>query len=127
MTMPNERTRALRWGAEVLQEICDDVLVCQNHRERAAQLLSNYPTSAKVLEWIQSDVHCIPVEAAIPIEGTADLLNQVSRSQACSAELKRSLTYTLRHFPEHGSAEGWTRSHTAWSIRTWLLPEDVYA
>lgn len=126
MTMPHERTRSLRWGGEVLQEICDDASVNENERARAAELLRNYPTPVTVSHWIQSDVYCISLEAARAIEGTGELLRFILPSPACSAPLRRSVLFALRHFPQAGEARRWARESCKLTIRGWILPEDTY-
>ena len=126
MTMAHERTRSLRWAFEVLKEVSDDALVSEIERDRASQLLVNYPSPTTVLAWIESDASCIPIDASIAIEDAGDLLRHISRSEACSAELRRSVNFTLRHFPDSGSAESWAKSSEGWTIKTWLLPENQY-
>ena len=126
MTMPHERTRSLRWGSEVLQEIFDDDLVDISERTRAAELLRNFPTAAALSNWIQSDVSCIPAEAALAIEGAGELLRVILRSSNCFAKLKHSVLFTLRHYPDSGSTERWTSPGRDRTIREWLLPEDWY-
>ena len=124
MTMPHERARSLRWAFETLQEIRDDALVNDRDRARAAELLVSFPTPTTVLEWIQSDASCITVDAAVAIEGAGDLLRFIYRSETCPEKLRHDVMFTLRHFPQPGSAEGWAKSSAAWTITTWLLPED---
>ena len=126
MTMAHERTRALRWGHEVLQEICGDTLIADKYRGRAAELLRTLPSPALVLEWIEADVTCIPADAAADIEAVGALLRAIRISEFCSEQLRRSLTFALRHFPEPESTGRWTRSSAAFTIRDWLLPEDTY-
>lgn len=124
MTMPHERTRALRWGHEVLQEICDDALIADKERGGAAELLRTYASPARVLESIEADVTCIPADAAAAIERTGSLLRSIRISESCDEQVRRSLTYALRHFPEPESAGRWTHSSSACTIKDWLLPED---
>jgi hypothetical protein len=109
-----------------LQEIRDAALVNDGDRARAVELLLGFPTPATVLEWIQSDAACIPVDAALAIEGTGDLLRFIFRSETCPAKLRHNVMFVLRHFPQSGSAERWANSSAAWTITTWLLPEDHY-
>lgn len=126
MTMAHERTRSLRWAFEVLKEVSDAAWVSEIERDRAATLLINYPTPATVLAWIESDAYCIPIDAAIAIESTGDLLRRISRSEACSAQLRHGVSFALRHFPDPGSAECWVKSSAGWTIKTWLLQENQY-
>ena len=126
MTMPHERTRSLRWAFEALQEIRDDALVNDGDRARAVELLVDFPAPAAVLAWIHANACCIPIEAALAIEGAGDLLRFIYRSETCPANLRHNLTFVLRHFPQPGSAERWTKSSAGWTITTWLLQEDHY-
>ena len=126
MTMPHERTRALRWGHEVLLEISGDALIDDKERGRAAELLRTFPSPAMVLEWIEAGVACIPADAAAAIEGTGSLLRSIRISESCSEHLRRSLTFALRHFPAPESTGRWIHSLSAFTIRDWLLPEDFY-
>ena len=126
MTMPHERTRALRWGHEVLQEICDDASIADKERGRAAELLRIYPSPDIVLGWIEADVACITAEPAAAIEAAGALFRTIRISEFCGEQLRRSLTFALRHFPEPESTRRWTRSLSAFTITDWLLPEDTY-
>ena len=126
MTMPHERTRALRWGHEVLKEVCDDALLDDKYRGRAAELLRTFPSPVIVLEWIEADVTCIPADAAAAIEAAGALFRAIRISEFCGEQLRRSLTFALRHFPEPESTRRWTHSLSAFTIRDWLLPEDIY-
>lgn len=126
MTMPNERTRSLRWASDVLEEIRVDETVDIDERTKAAELQRRYPTPDTLSEWIRSDVSCIPAEAALAIEEAGELMRSIWRSPSCSATLRRSLMFTLRHFPDTGSAGLWATDRRDSSIREWLLPEDYF-
>jgi len=54
MTLPHERMRALRWGAELLLMIEHDGSVPAEFRNRAAQLRSQYPTPLRLLELVHA-------------------------------------------------------------------------
>lgn len=124
--MPNERMRALRWGHEMLQELCGDTMVSDGDRARAAELLRTYPAPDAVSEWIHKNVACIPINAASAIEGTGTLLRSIWYSEACPPQLRHNLKFTLRHFPDPGAAVLRTDGRGAVSIRTWLLPENHF-
>ena len=126
MTMPFERTRALRWAHEGLSEICGDVALAHKYRAKAAELLRTYPSPAMVSQWIGGDVTCIPADAAAAIEETGALMRSIRTSTSCSEQMRRSLDFTLRHFPQPETARRWAESSAAWTITTWLLPEDHY-
>lgn len=126
MTMPFERTRALRWGHEVLGEIRDDAALAHMDRAKAGELLRTYPSPSAVSEWIQQDVTCIPAVVAAAIEETGTLMRSILMSEVCTEPLRRSLTFTLRHYPQTGTAGRWAKSSAAWTITTWLRPENQY-
>jgi len=126
MTLPLERTRSLRWGYEALQEIRDTDLVAGIQRARAIELLRAYPSPDAVLEWIRADAACMPADACLAIEQTGALLRSIWYSDDCPAQLRRSLMFTLRHFPSIGDTKHWAMATGHWTIRTWLLPEDHY-
>lgn len=126
MTMAHERTRALRWGHEVLREIRDGAALADKDRARAGELLRTYLSPSAVSEWIKEDVTSIPTVAAAAIEETGTLMRSILMSKVCTEPLRRSLTFTLRHSPEPGTAGPWAKSSAAWTITTWLLPENQY-
>jgi hypothetical protein len=82
MTMPNERTRALRFGHETLLEASVLPTLEPDRRAAALQLLQTYPDSATVRQWIDADVACIPAEAAEAIERAGALLRRLQLSRA---------------------------------------------
>ena len=124
--MPSERTKSLRWAFEDLQKFSQDPSLPEAERSKAAELLSNFPTPEMISEWIGSDVECIPIEAAIAIEGAGELLLRIHRSEHASEEMKRQLRFTLRHFPTCGESQRWVKAAPGWTIRTWLREENQY-
>jgi hypothetical protein len=127
MTMPNERTRSLRFAHETLQEASVLPALEPGDREGALQLLQTYPDPATVRQWIDADRTCIPAEAAEAIERAGALLRRLQLSRAGGEDFQRSLLFALRHLPAPGEA----RRHMkplSWqgSIQWWLLPEDHY-
>ncbi|QDL36460.1 BPSL0761 family protein [Rhodoferax sediminis] len=48
MTMPSERTRALRWAGEFLREVRSSSEVPAPLREQARVILRHYPSSADI-------------------------------------------------------------------------------
>ena len=124
--MPNERTRALRWGYEVLQEISEDPSVTGDQRSKATEILLDYPPPADVSRWIQEDVSSIPGPAVLAIERLSELLQTMDRQATISAALRHSISFTHRHHPQPGEASQWAVAQHGQSIRTWLLPEDLY-
>jgi hypothetical protein len=126
MTMPNERTRALRFGHETLLEASVLPALEPVDSEAALQLLQTYPDPATVRQWIDADRTCIPGAAAESIERAGALLRRLQLSRAGGEDFQRSLLFALRHFPDPGEARRHTRPLRYGSIHGWLLPEDHY-
>ena len=64
MTMPDERTRSLRWGFEFLGEILLDETIEDALPATAQRLLLTYPRPDQILEWIEADAPGLPQAAA---------------------------------------------------------------
>jgi hypothetical protein len=78
MTRPNERMRALRWGAELLQEMTQDDWVGNDLRQRAAQLLPAYPEPRALLNLVISDAPVMPAPWAEAIEAARVLVRDLA-------------------------------------------------
>lgn len=124
MTMPHERTRALRCAYETLVQIRDGTHFQDTVRGRAGALLCEYPKPELIAAWIEINATSIPESAANAIDATGALLRELWYSDSCPVEVRDQLSYTLRHFPEEGHAKLWARSCALESITEWLLPED---
>ncbi len=48
MTMPAERTRALRWSGELLNELLRNPDLDESTRRKVSAVLRHYPTSADI-------------------------------------------------------------------------------
>jgi hypothetical protein len=48
MTMPTERTRALRWAGEFLQDMASSPAVSEATRNEATRILRHYPSSQDI-------------------------------------------------------------------------------
>jgi hypothetical protein len=53
MTMPNERTRALRFGWEYLTELRDSDNMTQDQRRQIELILRHYPTHEEIKTWAE--------------------------------------------------------------------------
>ena len=126
MTMPHERTRALRFAHEALLEISARPQVDVANRAAAVALLSSFPTPDQVAEWIEAAASSVPVVAATAIESAGLLFRAMWRSDSCPAATRESLKHTLRHYPGEGEALRWVRAIGDRPITAWLLPEDHY-
>lgn len=120
MTTPSERARALRWGADLLRELVDHPLTSPTDRELAVGLLPFYPTPDVIEGWIESKVRVIPVEAARAIEGAGNLFRHLHFDEHSPPELRETLRYTLRHFPQPGWAMLWISPGPSGFLGLWL-------
>lgn len=113
MTMPHERMRSLRWGAELLSELVADTAIPTELSQRAAALSSAYPAMSDLSGLISTNAARVPDSFAQAIEQARALFTEVQISCLGSAETRRSVLFTLRHFPLPGSA-GRIRDVAAW-------------
>ena len=126
MTMPNERTRALRFGHDALELIAEDSALDETVRARAREVLDTYPTQDEVLRWIGADVRILPERAVQALSATADLLFFTGNLRRASADTARAIEYARRHYPQRADCEEWKTEQRFQTIREWLLPEDYY-
>lgn len=125
MITPSERTRALLWGGELLRELAGDPSTGEIDRARAVTLLRSCPTPAVLQSRVAATARVIPSEAAEAIEGAGDLFRHFQLDERWPPEIRHSLRYTLRHFPEPGHAVRWLSPGPASFFGPWLsLDED---
>ncbi len=123
MTVPHERMRALRWGAELLPLIEQDGLVPTELRQRAALLRGSYPDPSQLIELVQNDAPAMPMEWAQAIFDAHQLFLQLQFKSLGNEETRNLLRFTQRHFADPGLLPVWTQTCKGFSIRNWLLPE----
>jgi hypothetical protein len=123
MTMPDERTRSLRWGAEVLLELQQDATLPWPLRARAATIAPRYPNAEQMCSVISSDAGCLPSEWVEAISDALGLFEEISRSCVGTDETRRSLLFTLRHFPDRSIIRILGHPRTGFSFAEWLQPE----
>ena len=101
MTTPNERARAIRWGRADLLKIQDDALLTDEIKQQASDILKCYPDEAQLQSWIDKPSFSMPKQTADALNAARQLFEQVRLGDTCKAtlELRKSLLYTLRHFP----------------------------
>ena len=124
MTMPDERTRSLRWGFEFLGEMLLDETIEDSLRTTAQRLLLTYPRPDQILEWIEADAPGLPQAAAEALMEASELWTRLQFSHQGTQETRHALRFVQRHFPEpwlsqllcNASKEG---------LRRWLLPEET--
>ena len=64
MTMPDERTRSLRWGFECLGEMLTNETIDESMRATAQRLLLTYPRPEQILALIEADASGLPYRLA---------------------------------------------------------------
>ena len=123
MTMPNERTRSLRWGFEFLGELLSDETIDESMQATAQRLLLTYPRPEQILELIEAAASGLPQAAIDALVEASALWRRLQVSGQGNEETRHTLMFVQRHFPEpwlsqrlHAALEG--------SVRRWLLPED---
>lgn len=126
VTMPSERTRALRWAQELLLEVSNGVVGSATDSDRAQALLGDFPTTAHVLAWLEGDA-TLPGSAASAIDQVGAFLNELRLSVGCLPEHKEQLYRVLRHYPQPGEALCWTGAAAENGLYDWLQPEDFYS
>ena len=77
MTMPDERMRAVRWGAELLKQIASDTSLPDAMITTAKRIALSYPTPQALGERVRS------AAASLPPEWTTALLEAL-RTGACT-------------------------------------------
>ncbi|MDC8773344.1 BPSL0761 family protein [Roseateles albus] len=123
MTVPHERMRALRWGAELLPLIEQDGLVPAELRQRAALLRGSYPEPSQLIELVLENAPTMPLTWAKAIFEAHLLFLQLQSPNVGSEETRNLLRYALRHFAQPHLLRDWTITDPGNSIQTWLLLE----
>jgi hypothetical protein len=128
MTMPQERTRALRWGWEFLVELRASEALTPEQRAAVDALLLHYPSRAEIRRWATeaatlggmfgsmlepedapndeaSVPDTIPRKPVSAIDRAAAIIEaehffKTLRGAELPAQLKRQIPYVLRHFPD---------------------------
>jgi len=122
MTMPAERTRALRWGWELLSSMQERPGIPEDLRARAATIQQTYPAPGVVLRWIQDDIPRLPKEAAQGIDAAGSLFTDLRNVTELGDELHRDLLFLLRHYPSPGGVRAAAQSFFL-GIGSWLATE----
>lgn len=123
MTMPDERTRALRWGFELLAHLEDDSDLTEPLRARALATLPDYPSPQRLEQLISSDAQGLPRSWANAMSKARGLFDEIWFGQHGSTETRHHLLYTLRHHPDEETIRAMACTD---SLSDWLLPEDHY-
>ena len=123
MTMPDERTRSLRWGFEFLGEMLLDETIDACLRATAQRLRLTYPRPDQILKWIQTDAPGLPQAAAEALVEASELWTRLQLSSQGTQETRHALRFVQRHFPEPWLSQ-LLGSASREGLRGWLLPEE---
>jgi hypothetical protein len=100
MTMPDERTRAVRWGAELLEQIASDTELPDTMIAAAKRIVLSYPTPKALADRLRSGATGLPTEWTTALLDAIELFDEMRASALGSASTRSHLIYTLRHFPD---------------------------
>lgn len=120
MTTPDERARSLEWCGELLVTLRDGTVCVPADRAAAAVALLDYPAPAEILRWVQSGAHEIPGEAVRALVQAGDLLRRLRLIDDFDREFLLRIQYVLRHYPEAGHVQVWSRRLRRVPIGHWL-------
>ena len=126
MTMPNERTRALRWGRELLELLAEDEVIDPGIRQQAGSILRAYPMPGQLEGLVAEGALTIPADTAIAIQQACMLFLRLDRDDGCSDALLRDRLFTMRHFPDPGAIDLWSRPVPGHQLSDWLWLEGTY-
>ena len=123
MSTPEERTRALRWGWELLRDMQRDETVPVESVDRARALALRYPAPAMLQELLASGARRLPQDLGAAIDDARTLFEELQVRGSGTADTRRFLLYTLRHFPlYHALARV---DDCLGGLQVWLQPEDL--
>lgn len=147
MTIPIERTRALRFGWELLMELQVADNVTEKQRSLIDVILLHYPTGPEIERWaadranstmlapenpnafggkrfMTPDIADTPCRPTTPAQRTTALRSAyeffrfgLMDAENLTPELKGQIPYVLRHFPEPHELGSWAKSDDWESVR----------
>jgi hypothetical protein len=110
MTMPYERTRAIGWGWELLEELANDELLSEAARTQARALRSVYPSSEALEQLLREATKGLPPAWADALVEAGTLFTNLQDAGQGDERTRKGLRCTLRHFPEGRAIRGMERS-----------------
>ena len=124
VTVPHERTRAIRWGKDMLASIQADDAIPTDLRTRAREIDAGYPTALALRDWLAAGKNGLPTGWATGIGSAYELFIAVQWPAVGYETTRRELTATLRHFPDPYTVDLIATGFEP--IARWLLPADHY-
>ena len=126
MTMPNERTRALRWGRELLERLAVEQALDPAIRQQAQRILLAYPMPGQIEKLVADGAPVLPAEASIAMQQACLLFLRLDREDGCSDAVLYDRQCTVRHFPDTGTIDLWSRPVPGHQLSDWLWLEGTY-
>ncbi len=126
MSTPDERMRSLRWAWELLDVIQTGALLPRQVVERAAAVASRFPSPAQLVTLLAEVTPTLPPDLGTTIDEGRALFEEIQFGGFGSEATRRSVLYTLRHYPLSGAFH-WADSACAGQplgLSTWLKPEE---
>ena len=126
MTMPNERMRALRWGREFLELLAEEEALDPAIREQVRSILPAYPVPGQLERLVADGALALPADAAVALQQAYLLFLRLDREDGCSDAVLYDRQCTVRHFPDTGAIDLWSRPVPGHQLSDWLWLEGTY-
>lgn len=157
MTVPYERTRALRFGWEFLVELQEADNLNNDQKRQLENIVRHYPTNAEIEKWAEVDATAHlgpekkPIQSRLPLTAQGMKRGPTTPSErTCALRLAeqffrdlqsapnttanqiQEIPYVLRHFPNATEIAFWARMDANSAAQNpssipWLAPEQKLA
>ena len=124
MTTPEDRLRSICWGGELLEAMQQDATLPMDWRDAAGKIGADYPSKSSLLELLATQTDGFPNPAGQTIEHARNLFESMLGAASCSADIRRHLLYTMRHFPAAGWSKHADRAARLGNLDEWLASDD---
>jgi hypothetical protein len=120
MTMPDERMRAVRWGAELLDQMVIDDSLPEAAIAAAKRIGLTYPTAQALEGRLQSGAIGLPPDWTAALLDACEFFDKLRIGALGSKRTRSELQYTLRHFPDERTIRAMARTP---QLGEWLRPD----
>ena len=110
MTMPDERTRAMCWGADLLERIASDTSLPHATITAARRIALSYPTQQALAQRLRSDAASMPPNWTAVLFEALQLFEEMKIKTIGSETTRTHMMYTLRHFPDQMTLRAMSRT-----------------
>lgn len=124
MTVPNERCRAIRWGASLLERLEADADLPEAIRTQVRDLRRTYPTAGQLKDHLAAGTNGLPPAWTAAIQEAHRLFNSLWCSGDDSQDIRDELQMVMRHYPDPYTTA--LMGDPRVDIRGWLVHEDSY-